>query len=182
MPDDGTWPTGTAQYEKRNIAQEVPFWDGSTCIQCNKCVSACPHSVIRSSVFDVSFLANAPEGFSAKAAKGKEFGENDRFAISVALEDCTGCALCVEVCPAKNKSQTSLKAINMVPQLPLRESGIQQWDFFLSLPKMDRSSLDHSNLKDSQFLEPLFEFSGACPGCGETLMSNSPLSFLETVW
>jgi pyruvate-ferredoxin/flavodoxin oxidoreductase len=182
MPDDGTWPTGTAQYEKRNIAQEVPFWDGSTCIQCNKCVSACPHSVIRSSVFDVSFLANAPEGFSAKAAKGKEFGENDRFAISVALEDCTGCALCVEVCPAKNKSQTSLKAINMVPQLPLRKSGIQQWDFFLSLPKMDRSSLDHSNLKDSQFLEPLFEFSGACPGCGETLMSNSPLSFLETVW
>jgi pyruvate-ferredoxin/flavodoxin oxidoreductase len=168
MPDDGTWPTGTTQYEKRNIAQEVPFWDADTCIQCNKCVSACPHSVIRSSIFDASFLANAPEEFSSKAAKGKEYGENDRFAISVAIEDCTGCALCVEVCPAKNKSQTSLKAINMVPQLPLRESGIQQWDFFLSLPKMDRSSLDHSNLKDSQFLEPLFEFSGACPGCGET--------------
>ncbi|MDD2950448.1 MAG: pyruvate:ferredoxin (flavodoxin) oxidoreductase, partial [Sulfuricurvum sp.] len=168
MPDDGTWPTGTAQYEKRNIAQEVPFWDADTCIQCNKCVSACPHSVIRSSIFDVSFLKNAPQGFSAKAAKGKEYTENDRFAISVAVEDCTGCALCVEVCPAKNKSQTNLKAINMVPQLPLRESGIKQWDFFLSLPKMDRSSLDHSNLKDSQFLEPLFEFSGACPGCGET--------------
>ncbi|MDD2266682.1 pyruvate:ferredoxin (flavodoxin) oxidoreductase [Sulfuricurvum sp.] len=168
MPDDGTWPTGTAQYEKRNIAQEVPFWDADTCIQCNKCVSACPHSVIRSNIFDASFLENAPQGFSAKAAKGKEYGENDRFAISVAVEDCTGCALCVEVCPAKNKSQTNLKAINMVPQLPLRESGIKQWDFFLSLPKMDRSTLDHSNLKDSQFLEPLFEFSGACPGCGET--------------
>ncbi|DAB38757.1 MAG: pyruvate:ferredoxin (flavodoxin) oxidoreductase [Sulfuricurvum sp. GWF2_44_89] len=168
IPDDGTWPTGTTQYEKRNIAQEVPVWDADTCIQCNKCVSACPHSVIRSSVFDISFLKNAPAGFSAKGAKGKNFGENEVFNISVAIEDCTGCALCVEVCPAKNKSQTNLKAINMVPQLPLREEGIAQWDFFLSLPKMDRGSLDPSNLKESQFLEPLFEFSGACPGCGET--------------
>jgi pyruvate-ferredoxin/flavodoxin oxidoreductase len=168
IPDDGTWPTGTTQYEKRNIAQEVPMWDPDTCIQCNKCVSACPHSVIRSSVFDASLLANAPEGFIAKGAKGKNFGENEVFNISVAIEDCTGCALCVEVCPAKNKSQTNLKAINMTPQLPLRESGSKQWDFFLSLPKMDRSKLDHSNLKESQFLEPLFEFSGACPGCGET--------------
>lgn len=168
IPDDGTWPTGTTQYEKRNIAQEVPVWDADTCIQCNKCVSACPHSVIRSSVFDISFLKNAPAGFSAKGAKGKNFGENEVFNISVAIEDCTGCALCVEVCPAKNKSQTNLKAINMVPQLPLREAGIAQWDFFLSLPKMDRGSLDPSNLKESQFLEPLFEFSGACPGCGET--------------
>lgn len=168
MPDDGTWPTGTTQYEKRNISQEVPMWDPDTCIQCNKCVLACPHSVIRSTVFDVAFLANAPEGFVAKTAKGKNFADTDLFNISVAIEDCTGCALCVEVCPAKNKSQTNLKAINMVPQQPLRESGIQQWDYFLSLPKMDRSSLDHSNLKESQFLEPLFEFSGACPGCGET--------------
>jgi len=168
IPDDGTWPTGTTQYEKRNIAQEVPVWDADTCIQCNKCVLACPHSVIRSSVFDASYLQGAPEGFSAKGAKGKNFGDNDVFAISVAVEDCTGCALCVEVCPAKNKSQTNLKAINMMPQLPLRESGIAQWDFFLSLPKMDRASLDHANLKESQFLEPLFEFSGACPGCGET--------------
>ncbi|MDD2780504.1 pyruvate:ferredoxin (flavodoxin) oxidoreductase [Sulfuricurvum sp.] len=168
IPDDGTWPTGTTQYEKRNIAQEVPFWDADTCIQCNKCVGACPHSVIRSNIFDVSLLQNAPEGFSAKKAKGKEFGENDLFSISVAVEDCTGCALCVEVCPAKNKSQTNLKAINMVPQLPIRESGSTQWEFFLSLPKMDREKLDHSNLKESQFLEPLFEFSGACPGCGET--------------
>lgn len=168
IPDDGTWPTGTTQYEKRNIAQEVPVWDGDTCIQCNKCVSACPHSVIRSNVFSASFLQGAPAGFAAKKAKGKEFADDDCFAISVAVEDCTGCALCVEVCPAKNKSQTNLKAINMAPQLPLREAGIAQWDFFLSLPAMDRSSLDHSNLKESQFLEPLFEFSGACPGCGET--------------
>lgn len=168
MPDDGTWPTGTTQYEKRNIAQEVPLWDAETCIQCNKCVSACPHSVIRSTIFDISYLKEAPEGFVAKAAKGKSFGENEMFAISVAVEDCTGCALCVEVCPAKNKSETNLKAINMVPQLPLREAGIAQWDFFLSLPKMDREKLDHTNLKESQFLEPMFEFSGACPGCGET--------------
>lgn len=168
MPDDGTWPTGTTQFEKRNIAYEVPLWDPDTCIQCNKCVAACPHSVIRSTIFDLSYLQGAPEGFSSKPAKGKNFGDNDHFAISVAVEDCTGCALCVEVCPAKNKSQTSLKAINMMPQLPLRESGMAQWDFFLSLPKMDRKSLEHDNLKESQFLEPLFEFSGACPGCGET--------------
>ncbi|MFA6138057.1 MAG: pyruvate:ferredoxin (flavodoxin) oxidoreductase [Sulfurimonas sp.] len=168
MPSDGTWPTGTTQYEKRNISEEVPVWDADTCIQCNKCVLACPHSVIRSNIFDVSYLGSAPEGFVAKAAKGKKFGENERFNISVAVEDCTGCALCVEVCPAKNKSQTNLKAINMAPQRPLRESGILQWDYFLSLPQVDRSRLDHANAKESQLLEPLFEFSGACPGCGET--------------
>ncbi|MEA1918241.1 MAG: pyruvate:ferredoxin (flavodoxin) oxidoreductase [Campylobacterota bacterium] len=168
IPDDGTWPTGTTEFEKRNIAQEVPVWDSSTCIQCNKCVLACPHSVIRSNVFDVSFMDNAPEGFDAIKAKGKGFQESDQFNISVALEDCTGCALCVEVCPAKNKSQTNLKAINMAPQMPLRETGIEQWDYFLSLPKVDRELLKHDKVKESQFLEPLFEFSGACPGCGET--------------
>ncbi len=168
IPDDGTWPTGTTQYEKRNIAHEVPVWDADTCIQCNKCVSACPHSVIRSKVFDISFMNNAPEGFASKLAKGKKFGDNDLFNISVAVEDCTGCALCVEVCPAKNKSQTNLKAINMVPLAPIKEKGIAQWDHFLSLPKIDRSKLDHDDLKESQFLEPLFEFSGACAGCGET--------------
>ncbi len=168
IPDDGTWPTGTTQYEKRNIAHEVPVWDVDTCIQCNKCVSACPHSVIRSNVFDVSFMNEAPEGFNSKLAKGKKFGENDFFNISVAVEDCTGCALCVEVCPAKNKSQTNLKAINMMPLPPIKEQGIAQWEYFASLPKVERSKLDHDDLKESQFLEPLFEFSGACPGCGET--------------
>jgi pyruvate-ferredoxin/flavodoxin oxidoreductase len=168
MPSDGTWPTGTTQYEKRNIGHEVPVWDLNTCIQCNKCVSACPHSVIRSSIFDASYLQNAPEGFASKSAKGKKFTENEVFTISVAVEDCTGCALCVEVCPAKNKSQTNLKAINMMPLLPIKEEGIERWDYFLALPPMDRSKLDHDDLKESQFLEPMFEFSGACPGCGET--------------
>ena len=121
IPDDGTWPTGTTQYEKRNIAHEVPVWDVDTCIQCNKCVSACPHSVIRSNIFDIAFMDQAPEGFTSKFAKGKKFGENDLFNISVAVEDCTGCALCVEVCPAKNKSQTNLKAINMMPLSPIKE-------------------------------------------------------------
>ncbi|HEY9129212.1 MAG TPA: pyruvate:ferredoxin (flavodoxin) oxidoreductase, partial [Sulfurovum sp.] len=168
IPDDGTWPTGTTQYEKRNIAHEVPVWDADTCIQCNKCVSACPHSVIRSNIFDVSFMKDAPEGFNSKLAKGKKFGENDLFNISVAVEDCTGCALCTEVCPAKNKSQTNLKAINMMPLAPIKEQGIAQWEYFVSIPKVNRSKLDHDDLKESQLLEPLFEFSGACPGCGET--------------
>ncbi len=168
IPVDGTWPTGTTEYEKRNIAAEIPVWDSETCIQCNKCVLACPHSVIRSKVFDKSLLCNAPENFTHKPAKGKIFTENDVFNISVAVEDCTGCALCVEVCPAKNKSKPNLKAINMQPQLPIREEGVRQWDYFLSLSNIDRALLDHSDLKESQFLEPLFEFSGACPGCGET--------------
>ncbi|MEA3289317.1 MAG: pyruvate:ferredoxin (flavodoxin) oxidoreductase, partial [Campylobacterota bacterium] len=152
MPDDGTWPTGTTQYEKRNIAQDIPVWDANTCIQCNKCVSVCPHSVIRSKVCDSSLVEDAPLGFDTKKAKGKKFGQNDVFNISIAVEDCTGCALCVEICPAKNKSQTNLKAINMRPQLPLREDGIKQWDYFMSLPNVDRSILDHSNVKESQFL------------------------------
>ncbi len=168
FPADGTWPSGTTQYEKRNVGLEVPIWDPDTCIQCNKCVSVCPHAVIRASVFDDSLLANAPKGFLHVKAKGKDFSENDLYNISVSVEDCTGCALCVEVCPAKNKSQTNLKAINMQEQLPLRESGAKIWDFFTSLPNVDRDKLNHDNVKDSQFLEPLFEFSGACPGCGET--------------
>lgn len=166
MPSDGTWPSGTTQYEKRNIGLEVPVWDADTCIQCNKCVLVCPHSVIRSNVVDESELADAPDGFHFTKAKG--FGESDKFIISVSVEDCTGCALCVEMCPAKNKSQTNLKAINMQEQLPLKEQGAKEWEYFTSLPLMDRESLNHSKVKDSQFLESLFEFSGACPGCGET--------------
>jgi pyruvate-ferredoxin/flavodoxin oxidoreductase len=168
IPEDGTWPSGTTQFEKRNIALEVPVWDPQTCIQCNKCVLACPHAVIRSKVVDESALEEAPPLFKSVKAKGKNFEEQERFTIQVALEDCTGCALCVEVCPAKNKEQTNLKAINMAPQLPLAEEGIANWDFFTALPEYDRSKLDHAKAKESQLLEPLFEFSGACPGCGET--------------
>ncbi len=168
IPDDGTWPTGTTQYEKRNIAQEVPVWDPLSCIQCNKCVLVCPHAVIRTGIVEESALAAAPEGFASIRAKGKEFSDTERFVLQVSVEDCTGCALCVEVCPAKNKSNASLKAINMAPQYPLREQGSREWGYFTTLPLIDRSRLDPAKVKESQFLEPLFEFSGACPGCGET--------------
>ena len=168
IPFDGTWPSGTTQYQKRNIAIEVPAWDADVCIQCNKCVIVCPHAAIRSKVVGESTLKEAPESFHFVQAKGKTFDPDEKFTIQVAVEDCTGCALCVEVCPAKNKSQSNLKAINMVQQEPIREEGEKNWDYFMKLPNYDRSKLDHSKVKESQFLEPLFEFSGACPGCGET--------------
>ncbi|MHB9016157.1 MAG: pyruvate:ferredoxin (flavodoxin) oxidoreductase, partial [Sulfurovum sp.] len=168
IPDDGTWPSGTTQYQKRNIAIEVPQWDPDVCIQCNKCVLVCPHAVIRSKVVNEEHFQNIPDTFHFVQAKGKTFEADEKFTIQVAVEDCTGCALCVEVCPAKNKSQTNLKAINMVAQEPLRETGAANWDYFMKLPNYDRNKLDHAKMKESQFLEPLFEFSGACPGCGET--------------
>jgi pyruvate-ferredoxin/flavodoxin oxidoreductase len=167
MPMDGTFPTGTAQWEKRNIALEIPVWDTEVCIQCGKCVMVCPHSVIRSKVYDEKYLVNAPETFKSTAARWKEFKEL-KYTLQVAPEDCTGCTLCVEVCPAKNKSNTSLKAINMQPQIPLRESEAKNWDFFLSLPEVDRTGLNITTVKDVQLLQPTFEFSGACSGCGET--------------
>ena len=166
MPSDGTWQSGTTQYQKRGIALEVPQWDANTCIQCNKCVLVCPHAAIRSSVVDEERLSDAPALFSFAKAKG--FEQNERFTLQVAVEDCTGCSLCVEVCPAKNKSQTNLKAINMTPLESLLEEGVANWDYFTQLPHYDRETLNHQKLKESQFLEPLFEFSGACPGCGET--------------
>ena len=168
IPDDGTWPSGTTQYQKRNTAIEVPLWDPDVCIQCNKCVIVCPHAAIRSKVVGEERLQDHPEDFHFIQAKGKTFEPDEKFTIQVAVEDCTGCALCVEVCPAKNKSQTNLKAINMVPQEPVRETGERNWEYFMELPDYDRSKLDHAKVKESQFLEPLFEFSGACPGCGET--------------
>jgi len=167
MPVDGTFPTGTAQWEKRNIALEIPVWDTEVCIQCGKCVMVCPHSVIRAKVYDAKYLADAPETFKSAAARWKEFKEL-KYTLQVAPEDCTGCTLCVEVCPAKNKSNTSLKAINMATQLPLRESEAKNWDYFLSLPEVDRIGLNTSTVKDVQLLQPTFEFSGACSGCGET--------------
>ena len=168
IPADGTWPSGTTQYEKRNIAQEVPVWDPEACIQCNKCVLVCPHAVIRSKVVNESMLADVSGIFKHIKAKGKTFEENENFTIQVSVEDCTGCSLCVEVCPGKNKTNPELKAINMRAKIPLLADGIENWESFLSLPDYDRSKLDHSKVKESQFLQPLFEFSGACPGCGET--------------
>jgi pyruvate-ferredoxin/flavodoxin oxidoreductase len=167
IPADGTWESGTTKYEKRNIALEVPLWDSSLCIECNKCVSVCPHSVIRSKIVDDTLLKDKPETLQAKEAKGKKFVD-ESFIISVAVEDCTGCALCVEECPAVSKENPQHKAINMTPKEMLLEDGIKNWDYFLSLPEYDRTKLNHSILREAQILEPLFEFSGACPGCGET--------------
>ena len=153
---------------KRNIALEVPVFDPEVCIQCNKCVVVCPHASIRAKVYDEKLLANAPVTFKHMKFKGKDYGENLAYTIQVAVEDCTGCGICVDICPAKNKKETRLKAINMAPQLPIRDQERLNWDFFLSLPEVDRKKVKTDAIKDSQFLQPLFEFSGACSGCGET--------------
>ena len=167
MPIDGTFLTATAQWEKRNIAQQIPVWDTELCIQCGKCVLICPHSVIRAKVYDSALLANAPASFKSSKPRWREF-EKLRYSLQVAPEDCTGCRLCVEVCPAKSKSEAKHKAINMEAQAPLRQAESVNWEFFLSLPEFDRERISHSQVKDAQLLEPLFEFSGACAGCGET--------------
>jgi len=167
MPVDGTFPTGTAQWEKRNIALEIPVWDPSTCIQCGKCSFVCPHAVIRQKVYDPKLLSGAPATFKSIDAKFKEL-PGMKFTIQVSPEDCTGCGLCVEACPSKNKADTSLKAINMTEQPPLREQESVNWDFFLTIPEADRSAFQPTTVKNSQLLQPLFEFSGACGGCGET--------------
>jgi len=167
IPAGGAFPTGTAQWEKRNIAQFIPAWDKDLCIQCGKCVMVCPHAVIRAKVYSADLAEDAPATFQWAKPKWKGM-EQDRYTLQVAPEDCTGCALCVEVCPVKNKSDASRKAINMMPQVPLRESERENWDFFLGLPEVNRSKLSHTQVKDIQLLEPLFEFSGACAGCGET--------------
>jgi pyruvate-ferredoxin/flavodoxin oxidoreductase len=168
FPVDGTYPSATTKWEKRNIALEVPVWDTVTCIQCNKCVNVCPHATIRAKVFDEKELKNAPETFKSAKFRAKDYGEGMYYALQVAVEDCTGCALCVDVCPAKNKKETRLKAINMENQLPLRKPERENWNFFLNIPELDRTKVNVTKVKDSQFLEPLFEFSGACSGCGET--------------
>jgi len=167
FPDDGTFATGTTKWEKRNIALEIPVWDESICIQCGKCVVVCPHAAIRAKVYDPKVLDGAPETFKSMDYKGKEFGEGKKYTIQVAPEDCTGCQLCVEVCPAKNK-ETEKRALEMEDQLPLRVPEAKNFKFFVDeIENVDRN-LVKRNVKGSQFLEPLFEFSGACSGCGET--------------
>ena len=198
LPCDGTWPSATTQWEKRNIALEVPVWDPDVCIQCGKCVLVCPHAVIRAKVGAPEAFAHAPEGFQTSPARWREM-DGLQYTLQVAMEDCTGCSLCVEVCPAKNKSAVGRKAINMEPLPPILEKGVQDWDFFLSVPEFDRTgvinhastglinqtrtgsghvtvdtppaehpSINFTNVKNIQLLQPLFEFSGACAGCGET--------------
>jgi len=167
FPADGTFPTGSAKWEKRNLALEIPAWDSKICIQCGKCAMVCPHAVIRIKVYDSKELAGAPETFKSAEARDKEW-QGLKYTIQVAPEDCTGCGICVEVCPVKNKAETRLKAINMVPQPPLRLPERDNWDFFLKIPELDRRNIKVTNIRQQQVQEPLFEFSGACSGCGET--------------
>ncbi|MGE5402465.1 MAG: pyruvate:ferredoxin (flavodoxin) oxidoreductase [Ignavibacteriales bacterium] len=168
MPIDGTFPTATTQWEKRNIALEVPVWDEEICIQCGKCAMVCPHAAIRTKVYDAALLSGAPETFKHMEGKGKEYPANSAYTIQVAVEDCTGCGLCVDVCPVKNKKEVKLKALNMADQLPLRDAERKNWEFFYNLPEFDRRKANVTTVKGSQLLQPLFEFSGACTGCGET--------------
>jgi pyruvate-ferredoxin/flavodoxin oxidoreductase len=167
FPVDGTWPTGTAKWEKRNLALEIPVWDPKVCIQCNQCALVCPHAAIRAKVYDEGALARRPATFKATGYRGNEY-KGKQFTIQVAPEDCTGCNLCVNVCPAKDRTNPKHKAINMAPQAPLREGERANYDFFLDLPELERTEVARLDHKGSQFLEPLFEYSGACAGCGET--------------
>jgi len=167
MPVDGTYPTATTQWEKRNVTNEIPEWDPEICIQCGKCVFVCPHAVIREKVYDGKLLGDAPETFKSAPARYKEF-KDQMFTLQVSPEDCTGCTLCVEVCPVKNKRQPKFKAVNMVPQPPLRQAERENWEYFLKLPEVDRTMIPLNQVKYNQLLRPLFEFSGACAGCGET--------------
>ncbi|MDI1292470.1 MAG: pyruvate:ferredoxin (flavodoxin) oxidoreductase [Methylobacter sp.] len=168
MPIDGTFPTGTAAYEKRNLALEIPVWETDLCTQCGKCVMVCPHSVIRSKIFPTEVVANAPPTFKHVPMLGKDFPAGLEISYQVAPEDCTGCTLCVDICPIRDKSNASRKAVNMQPQPPLRETERDNWDFFLAIPEYDRRLLKTNTIKGSMVLQPLFEFSGACVGCGET--------------
>jgi pyruvate-ferredoxin/flavodoxin oxidoreductase len=167
FPVDGTWPVGTAKWEKRNLALEIPVWDTKVCIQCNQCALVCPHAAIRAKVYDDSVLAGAPPTFKSTAYRSPEY-KGKMYTIQVAPEDCTGCNLCVNVCPAKDRTNPKHKAINMEPQAPLREPERSNYDFFLNLPELAREDVVRLDHKGSQFLEPLFEYSGACSGCGET--------------
>ncbi len=168
FPVDGTYPVGTAQWEKRNIAQEVPVWEPDLCIECGKCILVCPHATIRAKVCQPGDLESAPEGFKTIPAKWRELPDQ-LYTIQVGVEDCTGCKLCVEVCPVTDKKDPSRKSLNMHPQLPLRDNERVNWEYFLSLPEIQRNgNLAFGSVKNVQLLQPLFEFSGACAGCGET--------------
>jgi pyruvate-ferredoxin/flavodoxin oxidoreductase len=167
FPVDGTWPTATSRWEKRSIATEVPIWDPGVCIQCNKCAMVCPHAAIRTKVYEPDHLQGAPSHFQSTDYKAADF-KGWKYTIQVAPQDCTGCNLCVMVCPAKDKSAPRHKAINMAPLAPLLEEEKNNYDFFLGIPDPPRDRVSHIDVKSSQFFLPLFEYSGACAGCGET--------------
>ncbi|MCB9800529.1 MAG: pyruvate:ferredoxin (flavodoxin) oxidoreductase [Candidatus Omnitrophica bacterium] len=167
LPVDGTYPTGTAKWEKRNLAMEIPVWDEKVCIECGKCAFVCPHGVIRIKAYEEEHLKNAPAGFKSCDARDPAW-KGYKYTIQVAPEDCTGCGICVDVCPAKNRQETRLKAINMEPKDPILEQEKSSWDFFLNLPELDRRKINTSAIRQQQVQEPLFEFSSACAGCGET--------------
>jgi len=167
LPVDGTYPSATTQWEKRNIALEIPVWEPDICIQCAKCAIACPHAAIRFKIYDEAVLADAPQTFKSDKARGKEFA-GMMATIQVAPEDCTGCGVCVHVCPAKDKTEPKRKAINMAEQMPIRLQERENYAFFLDIPEFDRTQVKINTVKGSQLLRPLFEFSGACAGCGET--------------
>ena len=167
MPVDGTFPNGTSQYEKRNLALDLPEWDPTLCIQCGKCTAVCPHAAIRSKFFSPDALAGAPEGFECLDAKHPDW-KGEKFVIQVSPDDCTGCTLCSDVCPAKSKTDPTHKALTMVPNEKIHDKEEANWDFFMSLPDVDRTKVKTDNIRSMQVLRPLFEFSGACAGCGET--------------
>ncbi|PIE41206.1 MAG: pyruvate:ferredoxin (flavodoxin) oxidoreductase [Gammaproteobacteria bacterium] len=168
LPADGTYPTGTAKIEKRNVGLEIPVWDENLCTHCGKCAFVCPHGVIRSKAFPEQAANDAPESFKHVQILGRDYPKGTHISYQVAPEDCTGCSLCVDICPIRDKSKANYKALNMAPQPPLREQEKQNWEFFLSLPDVDRRDVKAKTMKGSMLLEPLFEFSGACNGCGET--------------
>jgi pyruvate-ferredoxin/flavodoxin oxidoreductase len=166
LPADGTYPVGTSKWEKRNIADEIPVWDTATCIQCGKCAFVCPHAAIRIKTYEPALLETAPPTFKATEYRGAEYA-GKKYTIQVGPEDCTGCSLCVEVCPARDRT-TGVRALEMHPQRPLRDAERANYTFFLDLPDVDRRTAKTYSVKGSQFLQPLFEYSGACVGCGET--------------
>jgi pyruvate-ferredoxin/flavodoxin oxidoreductase len=167
MPIDGTFPTGTTKYEKRKLAIDIPVWEPDLCIDCGKCAVVCPHATIRMKAYEPAALDGAPDGFLTKNFRSREL-DGHQLTIQVAPDDCTGCGICVDVCPAKDKTQVKRKAINMRPASEHRVVERERWDFFESIPELDRASITHDSVKNSQLLQPLFEFSGACSGCGET--------------
>ena len=167
LPVDGTFPTGTTKYEKRKLAAQIPVWEPDLCIDCGKCAIVCPHATIRLKAYTADAVADAPAGFLTKSFRSRELDDH-QLTVQVAPDDCTGCGICVDVCPAKDKTQVKRKAINMLDALQHRDAERERWEFFETIPELDRTAISFGTVKNTQLLEPLFEFSGACSGCGET--------------